>query len=69
MKPFHFAAVIIALFLIFVLTSRIQANSFDSSDTTGTKEIQRAVEQYFDVRYRSFGSLQLEDLRIGLCIS
>jgi len=46
----------------FLLTSRIQANSSEPSDTTEKNEIQRAIEQYFDARYRSFGSLQLEDL-------
>jgi hypothetical protein len=62
MKPFHLAAAIIALYSIFVLTSRIQANSLDPSDITERKEIQRAIEQYFEARYRSFSSLQLVDL-------
>lgn len=62
MKPLRFAAAIIALFSAFVLTSRIQANSSEPSDTTEKNEIQRAIEHYFDARYQSFSSLQLEDL-------
>ncbi len=59
MKPLHFPAVIFALFSVFLLTSRIQANDSESSDTTEKDEIQRAIEIYFDARYRSFSSLQL----------
>jgi hypothetical protein len=64
MKPLRFAAVIIALFSVFVITSRIQANDLEPSDTMEKNEIQRAIELYFDARYRSFGSLQLEDLEL-----
>ena len=62
MKPFRFTVTIIALISIFGLTSRIQANNLESSDTSEKAEIQSVIEQYFDARYRSFGSLDLEDL-------
>lgn len=62
MKPLYFIAALIALFLAFVLTSRIRAYSIESSTITEKDEIKRIIELYFDARYRSLSSLQLDDL-------